>query len=83
LATITGLTLDELKDPSPNVEAIELLLARLDWFFDEFLQQPELQRVRDGKQAADLLVKALQKTLNALPGGARVDLETQWEERRS
>jgi hypothetical protein len=83
LAAITGLSLEELRDPSPNVEAIEMLLARLDWFFDEFLHQPELQRVRDGKRAADLLVKALQKTLSALPDGAPVDLESEWEERRS
>lgn len=83
LAAITGLTLDELKDPSPNIEAINLLLARLDWFFDEFLQQPELQRVRDGKQAAELLVKALQKTLSALPDGVSIDLGHEWEERQS
>jgi hypothetical protein len=35
------------------------------------------------RSTADLLVKALQKTLSALPGGAPVDLEREWEERQS
>lgn len=81
LAEITGIPVDELLVPSPNVEAINLLLNRLDWFFDEFIQRPELIKERDGKVAAELLVKALQKTLNKLPEGAPVDLIKEYKSR--
>lgn len=73
LSEITGVPLDELRDPSPNVEAIELLAGRLDWFFDEFLQRPELQIEHDGKLTADLVVKALQKAID-LADGVNLDL---------
>jgi hypothetical protein len=64
LSRITRVPVAELDDPSPNVEAIRLLESRLDWFFDDFLQRPELQIERDGKIPADLLVKALQKAID-------------------
>lgn len=70
LSQITGIPLADLEDPSPNVEAIDLLGENLDWFFDEFLQLPELQKVRDGKLTADLVVKALEKVLARYPGGS-------------
>ena len=74
LASISGLGIDELKDPSPNIEAIDILCERIDWFFDSFLLKPELTKVRDGKTASELLVKALQKTINRYPGGAPIDV---------
>jgi hypothetical protein len=70
LSEITGLPLDELLDPSPNMEALELLRRRSSWFCTEFLRRDELQQVRDGKRTADLLVKALDKALSRNPGGA-------------
>ena len=75
LAEITGVPLLELEDPSPNVEAIDLLGDNLDWFEGTFLNLPQLQKVRDGKLTADLVVKALQKVLAVYPGGAPFDLE--------
>ncbi len=80
LAESTGIPLDELRDPSPNVEAIELLADRLDWFFDDFLQRDELQTERDGKLPADLLVKALQRAIN-LANGVDLDLSALYEQR--
>jgi len=74
LAKITGLQLECLRDPSPNVKAIKLLGKRLDWFFDEFIPSGELNKVREGKATAELLVKALQKAVNCVPGGAPYDL---------
>jgi hypothetical protein len=68
LAAITGIPLHELQDPSPNIEALTLLGERLDWFNRDFLKLPALSRTRDGKMAADLLVKALQKALAKCPG---------------
>ena len=81
LADITGIELETLQDPTPNREAIELLAERIDWFLDEFLNRPELQIERDGKVAADLLVKALQKTLDRLPGGDPIGLTALYEAR--
>ena len=81
LAAITGVSLEELADPGPYRDAIERLEQRLDWFFDEFLQRPELQAEREGKLAADLLVKALEKALSRDPAGARFDIERLYRRR--
>lgn len=82
LAAITGVSPEELADPGPNRDAIERLEQRLDWFFDEFLQEPELQTEHEGKLPADLLVKALQKALNRDPAGARFAIEELYRRRR-
>jgi len=74
LSRITGIPLRELLDPSPNLEAIRLLEQRIEWFCRVFLKLPSLARVSEGKLAADLLVKALQKTLYKVPGGAPFDI---------
>lgn len=75
LSEITSIPITELQDPSPNLEAVGLLVENLDWFRADFLTLPALQRVYEGKRAAELLVKALQKALDRCPGGAplRVD----------
>lgn len=70
LAGITGIPLKELRNPSVNKEAVDLLGADLFWFEDVFLEAPALQRVHDGKKPADLLVKALSRALQRYPGGA-------------
>ena len=72
LAKISGLDIAELEDPSPNVEAVDLIVKNLEWFFDDFLSRPELTKVRDGKTAGELLVKALQKVINKVPGGSPI-----------
>jgi hypothetical protein len=82
LAAITGIPLVELTDPSPNVEAVRLLRGRLDWFFNDFLCRPELTKVRDGKTAAELLVKALEKVISACPVEDRFPLTKEFERRR-
>ncbi|MDA8346971.1 MAG: hypothetical protein M0Z66_16125 [Thermaerobacter sp.] len=82
LSEIVGIPLSELQDPSPNRDAIEQLGNRLNWFFDEFLTKPELMKTRDGKRAADLLVKAIQKALLQLPDGPPYNLEKLWKERQ-
>lgn len=63
LALLTGIPIKELLDPSPNHDAIDKLLSRLDWFFGGFLESAEMKAVRDGKRTADLMVKALNKVL--------------------
>ena len=83
LSQKTGIPLKELDDPTPNMEVISVLLKRLDWFFDDFLTRPEMIKERDGKIAAELVVKALQKTLNACPKGTPIDLIAEYERRRA
>lgn len=83
LAHIAGVSVTELQNPSPNVDAIRLLKKRLGWFFETFLCKPELVRERDGKTAAELLVKALQKTINKAPLSDQFDLIDEFERRRS
>ena len=68
LAQLTGVPLDELRNPSPNTDAVDRLGENLDWFHNFFLELPQLQRVHDGKRTADLVIKALQKVLSAYPG---------------
>lgn len=81
LSEITNIPGDELLVPGPNMEAVDLLVNRLDWFFGEFINKPELTKERDGKVASELLVKALQKTFNKCPGGAPIDLQKEYEKR--
>lgn len=75
LAAITGVPLEQLQDPSPNIAAVERLGADLAWFQTVFLNLPQLQKKHDGKLTADLVVKALQKVLAACPGGAPFELK--------
>jgi hypothetical protein len=81
LASITDISLKELSDPGPNRDAIERLERRLDWFFDDFLQRPELQEEHEGKLPADLLVKALQKALRRDPVRVHFDIEELYRHR--
>lgn len=83
IAEITQIPPNELETPTPNMELVEELLGRLDWFFDEFLTTPEMLREHDGKIAGELLVKALQKVLEQCPGGCPVDLVSEFNARRS
>jgi hypothetical protein len=83
LATITRIPAVELEDPSPNREAVALLRKRLDWFFEDFLTRPDLVKIRDGKTAGELLVKALEKVISACPPEDRYNLASELEKRRS
>jgi hypothetical protein len=82
LAERTGIAPDELRSPHPNPEAISHLRDRLDWFFDVFLERPELQEIREGKVAADLLLKALQKAIDKAPRELRFSILNMSNERR-
>ena len=82
LAKITGIPIDELRRPTPNMAALKCLHKRLDWFFDKFLRRSEMLEERDGKVTGELLVKALQKVLNKCDGGPLFDLHAEHEKRR-
>jgi len=80
LAAIVGLSENTLRNPAPNPEIVRLLLERRTWFFDEFLTSNEMTKVRDGKTAGELLVKALDKVLFA--AGSQVGLTNELQARR-
>jgi hypothetical protein len=81
LSTMTGIPLADLESPAPNLRVIEKLLERLDWFFEDFLTRDDMTKERDGKVAAELVVKALQKTLDRCPDGAPIDLMAEYKQR--
>ena len=74
LGPMVGLSYADLYSDSSNQNGIDLLHRRLDWFFEYFLFGEELQRVRDGKRAADLLLKALHKAILRYPGTPPFDI---------
>lgn len=81
LAIKTGIPVDQLRTPGPNQEALKLLVEKLDWFFEVFLQKAELRKEREGKITGELLVKALQKVINAAEG-TYPNLQTEYENRQ-
>jgi hypothetical protein len=64
LSKITGISLDKLNRKSINQEAVKKLFARINWFFDDFLNDDEYQKDREGKKVADIIYKSLQKVLS-------------------
>lgn len=82
LSNLTGIPIDELRDPTPNMVVIKELTDRLDWLFDTFLTRAEMVRTREGKITGELVVKALQKAFNAAVGGPAADLIAEYDRRR-
>lgn len=83
LAKITGIPPDDLAKSHPNEEALGLLLRHLDWFFGEFLLREEMTKERDGKVAGELVVKALQKVLARSERHKGVNLQAEYDRRRT
>lgn len=83
LSTLTNIPILDLKSPRPNENAIAILIDRLDWFFDVFLIRAEMVKERDGKITGELVVKALQRVLASSPLYRMVDLQAEYEKRRS
>lgn len=64
LSKITNISLDDLKNPSPNEDALKLLIESIDWFFDDYLSsKEELFIEKDGKISAELICKAIDKVI--------------------
>jgi hypothetical protein len=82
LADKTGIPVEDLRTPGPNLQALDLLVSKLDWFFNVFLQKPELRKEREGKITGELLVKALQKVMNSAHG-TYPNLQTEYGKRRA
>ena len=63
LSKITGLSLKTLKTKEANPIVVKLLIENIVWFFDEFLNNPEYQKIRDGRLTADKIVSSLQRVI--------------------
>jgi len=74
LAQLTGIDLEGLRNPGPNLEAIDRLAVNLGWFHSRFLKTPEMTKEYDGKTVAGLLCKSLEKIIGACPEDRRFDL---------
>lgn len=63
LSEMTGIALSDLSNPGPNIRVLNDLIAREEWFYTKFLTDPKLLREKEGKRAAELICKALDRTL--------------------
>ena len=76
LSAITGLSLDVLKSRGINQQVLDLLVANVVWFYDDFLMQNEYQKVRDGILTADKINDSLKRVI-----GGKVDLAAEYKRR--
>ncbi|MCC8991079.1 MAG: hypothetical protein LM514_00405, partial [Streptococcus sp.] len=83
LAKITGIPIEELSRPHPNEQAIDFLLSKLDWFFGDFLMSDDMTKERDGKITGELVIKALQKVIECSSVPRTINLQYEYECRRS
>lgn len=66
LAELTGIDKQQLllEKKEVNLAAVEELKNRIEWFFDDFLSDPNYQKIREGKKASDLIAVAIQSVLD-------------------
>lgn len=74
LSEITGISLDELQSSIINTEAVEAIIADLDWLIKDFCVEQNLNQFRDGKNTAELFLSALQRVFNQTKYGIDYDL---------
>lgn len=79
LSAITGLSLDDLKSPHPNLPILDLLWTRRDWVFGDFFEDPAFAKIRQGKDTRNLIVKALDKAAQRAPEGHRYSFSSAYE----
>lgn len=76
LSEITGLSLEQLQKKEVNPKVLGLLVENVVWFYDEFLMQPEYQKVRDGVRTADKINDSLKRIISG-----KVDLAEKYREK--
>lgn len=74
LSKITGIPLNELLHDEVNIEAVRMIIDRLDWLMEDFCVQQKLDQMRDNKNTAELFLKALQKVFDRTEYGAHFNL---------
>ena len=63
LSSITGLSLEQLHKKEVNQQVLDLLITNIVWFYDEFLMNPDYQKVRDGIRTADKINDSLKRII--------------------
>ncbi len=64
LSSITGLSLEQLHKKEINVKVLELLKKNVVWFYDDFLMNPDYQKIRDGILTADKINDSLKRVIS-------------------
>jgi len=68
--------MEQLTYKGVNHEVLKLLVDNVVWFYDEFLMQPDYQKVRDGIRTADKINDSLKRVI-----GGEVDLVTEYRKK--
>lgn len=74
LSKITGLSLKKLHSREVNHEVLDLLIKNVVWFYDDFLMNPDYQKVRDGILTADKINDSLKRVING-----KIDLAEEYK----
>lgn len=64
LSKYTGLSLETLHKKEVNQQVLNLLIKDIVWFYDDFLMNPEYQKVRDGILTADKINDSLRRIIS-------------------
>lgn len=73
LSKITGLSMEQLHTREVNNVVLQLLVKNITWFYDEFLMNPEYQKIRDGIKTADKINDSLRRII-----AGKVDLLSEY-----
>lgn len=76
LSKITGLPMEVLEYRGINLTVLHLLIENVVWFYDEFLKEPDYQKVRDGILTADKINDSLKRVI-----GGQADLAEEYRAR--
>jgi len=76
LGRITGLDLKLLHSREVNMHVLNLLIENVVWFYDEFLMEPDYQKVRDGILTANKINDSLKRVIKG-----KVDLAEEYKKR--
>ena len=74
LSKITGLSLEVLHTKRVNQKVLDLLIDNVVWYFDEFLMEPDYQKVRDGIRTSDKINDSLKRVI-----AGKVDLAEEYK----
>lgn len=76
LSEITGLSMEVLRYKGVNRTVLQLLVDNVEWFYDDFLTEPDYQKVRGGIKTADKINDSLKRVI-----GGEVDLAEEYRSR--
>lgn len=74
LSTITGLSLEKLHSREVNEDVLKLLIENVVWFYDDFLMDPDYQKVRDGIRTSDKINDSLKRII-----AGKIDLAEEYK----